>query len=86
MKILLYIPLINAAIIMVCFVISAFFDKSDKKTTYTEGIHVDTHLPDGEEYKDKVGSPKDADYRPDIADQFDSRLTNVFKNPWKGIL
>ena len=23
---------------------------------------------------------------PDIADQFDSRITNVFRNPWKGIL
>lgn len=23
---------------------------------------------------------------PDIADQFDSRFTNIFRNPWKGIL
>lgn len=23
---------------------------------------------------------------PDIADQIDSRFTNIFRNPWKGIL
>jgi len=43
----------------------------------------DLSLKDGEEYKD-VQHP--APEYPDIADQLDTRLTNVFRNPWKGIL
>ena len=47
-------------------------------------MSINTHLPDGEEYKDKVGTPE-RDH-PSIAEQFDSRITNVFRNPWDGIL
>lgn len=47
-------------------------------------MSINTHLPDGEEYKDKVGTPQGDN--PTIAEQFDSRITNVFKNPMEGIL
>lgn len=40
-------------------------------------------MPDGEEYK--FHKQPQTEY-PDIADQLDGRLTNVFKNPMKGIL
>jgi hypothetical protein len=42
-----------------------------------------TPMPDGEEYK--FHKQPQTEY-PDIADQLDGRLTNVFKNPMKGIL
>lgn len=48
------------------------------------GASIDVHLPDGEEYKDKIGTPEKD--RPSIAEQFDGRITNVFRNPWEGIL
>lgn len=44
---------------------------------------VDLSLKDGEEYKDMQHPTSEY---PDIADQLDTRLTNVFRNPWKGIL
>ena len=44
---------------------------------------VDLSLKNGEEYKDAQHSTPEY---PDIADQLDTRLTNVFRNPWKGIL
>lgn len=51
---------------------------------YGDNVSINTKMPDGEEYKDKVGTP-DRDH-PSIAQQFDGRLTNVFKNPMEGIL
>lgn len=63
-------------------IIGSCFQKDDYSVN--GGTSVDIHLPDGEEYKDKVGTPERD--RPSIAEQFDGRLTNIFKNPWEGIL
>lgn len=64
---------------IVAFIVACFAGSSSGPAP-----HYDTHLPDGEEYKDKVGTPE-RDH-PSIAEQFDSRITNVFRNPWDGIL
>lgn len=63
--------------------IGSCFQKDDYPISGS-GKSNDIHLPDGEEYKDKVGTPERD--RPSIAEQFDSRITNVFKNPMEGIL
>ena len=48
------------------------------------GASMDVHLPDGEEYKNKLGTPERDN--PTIAEQLDGRLTNLFPNQWEGIL
>ena len=79
MKILLYLPMIS---IIVGFIVG--FIVSCHKNSNGPVPHYDVHLPDGEEYKDKIGTPE-RDH-PSIAEQFDGRITNVFRNPWEGIL
>lgn len=39
----------------------------------------------GKEYEHKQVDVHTPDYHP-LADQFDGRITNVFKNPWEDIL
>ena len=84
MRWLVLVPLINIGIWLIVAIVYLF--KSDKNSYKGLPLDIDTYMPDGEQYKDKVGTPRDADYRPDIADQLDGRLTNVLKNPMKGIL
>ena len=64
-------------------IIGSLFQK-DSYHISGAGTPTNVHLPDGEEYKDKVGTPQQNN--PTIAEQFDGRITNVFRNPWEGIL
>lgn len=75
---LVLVPIISIAV----YIIAGIAACGRRSRHYMEA----PHMPDGEEYKDMVGTPKDADYRPDLADQLDGRLTNVVRNPMKGIL
>jgi hypothetical protein len=86
MKFLLYAPLISVGLaIGIPFIVAIIYEAVKGAQSYRGSIpHQDIHLPDGEEYKDKVGTPKGDN--PSIASQFDGRITNVFKNPWEGIL
>ncbi|MBO5922660.1 MAG: hypothetical protein J6Q48_09790 [Bacteroidaceae bacterium] len=66
-------------------VIAIIIGACTQNKSYGSGpMSINTHLPDGEEYKDKVGTPQGDN--PSIAEQFDGRITNVFRNPWEGIL
>lgn len=82
MRILAMVPVIEGVIIVIAIIVYAI--KPNKGVN--SGVDISMHMPDGEEYKDKIGTNPNSDYRPDIADQFDGRLTNIFRNPWKGIL
>ena len=79
MILIVMFPVISIGIAVIGLIASAF-----KKPRYSGGACIDVKMPDGEEYKDKVGTPDRGN--PSIAQQFDGRLTNVFKNPMEGIL
>lgn len=82
MLFLLIVPVISAVLIVIGS-IASICGLGKHTKSYNIGP-MDYKLPDGEEYKDKLGTPP-TDY-PDIADQLDSRITNVFTNPMKGVL
>ena len=82
MQWLVLIPLINVGIWVIVVIVSSFVHE-DKNTYKGPPLNIDTYMPDGEKYKDvKV----EHEPNPTIAEQFDGRLTNVFKNPLEGIL
>lgn len=78
MKFLLVFPVIYAVGILVVIVAVLCSKKGTGNST-----PVDCSLPDGKEYGQPGISNRD---NPTIAEQFDSRITNVFKNPMEGIL
>lgn len=79
---LLIVPVINAVIIMVCCIVSAMTHKNKRYTSYTPTV-MPTVTP--EDLPRPVEVIRKQEY-PDIADQFDGRLTNIVRNPMKGIL
>lgn len=79
MKFLLYAPVIISVAVVIAIIIALCCGSSSASSSST---HIE--LPDGSKYADKVGTQK-GDW-PDLADQLDGRITNVFTNPKKGIL
>ena len=79
---LLVVPVINVAIIMICCIVSAMTHKNKRYTSYTSTV-MPTVTP--EDPPRPVEVIQKQEY-PDIADQFDGRLTNIVRNPMKGIL
>lgn len=75
---LLVAPVINVAIIMICCIVSAITHKNKRYTSYTPTV-----TP--EDPPRPVEVIQKQEY-PDIADQFDGRLTNIVRNPMKDIL
>ena len=75
---LVAVPVINIVIIAICCIISAAKRGNKRPTSY-----VPTVTPD--DPPRPVETIQKQEY-PDIADQFDGRLTNIVKNPMKGIL
>lgn len=83
MQYLVLIPLINVGIWIIVALVSAFMNAGKGYKYKGPPLDIDTYMPDGEKYKDvKV----EHEPNPTIAEQFDGRLTNVFKNPLEGIL
>lgn len=78
MKFLLIFPIIYAIGILVVIVAVLYSKRSTGNSA-----PIDCSLPDGKEYGQPGISNRD---NPTIAEQFDSRITNVFKNPAEGIL
>lgn len=74
MKFLLYAPIISIVIGIIVGLCVSSSSRGSKPDW-------DPRLPDGEN-KMKKEYPKN----PSIASQIDGRLTNVFTNPWEGIL
>ena len=73
---LLLVPAINLFILIAILLV-----QGEKKEHHTDVNPIimspENHsAPAGEGYKDTS----------DLADKFDGRLTNVFTNPWKGVL
>lgn len=79
---LLVVPVINVAIIMICCIVSAVTHKNKRYTSYTPAV---TPAVTPEDPPRPVEVIQKQEY-PDIADQFDGRLTNIVRNPMKGIL
>ena len=79
MKFLLILPLINAAGILIAIIAAC----CSKRTKRYDTEPVDMTLPDGKEYGQPGISSRD---NPTIAQQYDTRITNIFKNPMEGIL
>ena len=75
---LLVVPVITVAIIMISCIVSAIMHKNKRYTSYTPAV-----IP--EDPPRPVEVIRKQEY-PDIADQFDGRLTNIVRNPMKGIL
>jgi hypothetical protein len=75
---LVAVPVINIVIIAICCVVSAAKHEDRRPTSYTPTV-----VP--EDPPRPVETIQKQEY-PDIADQFDGRLTNIVKNPMKGIL
>lgn len=75
---LLYVPVIGVVLVIIGIMIALCSKREDKAAGEEIPVYPDVPsvMP---EQKSSV------DY-PDLADQLDSRLTNVFRNPWKGIL
>lgn len=78
MKFLLVFPVIYAVGMLVVIVAVLCSKKSTGSST-----PIDCSLPDGKEYGQPGISSRD---NPTIAEQYDTRITNVFKNPMEGIL
>ncbi len=79
MKFLLYAPVIISIAVLVVIVIVLCSERSTSDASSTR-----IELPDGSKYADKMGTQK-GDW-PDLADQLDGRITNIFTNPKKGVL
>lgn len=80
MEWIVWVPIIDIIIIVVAVVISAVFKGSSGPSgSITPRVTPDNPPTPVETYTTQHDNP-------DIADQFDGRLTNVFKNPMKGIL
>lgn len=79
MKFLLYAPVIISVAVVIMIIIVLCCGRSSSSSSSTR-----IELPDGSKYADKMGTQK-GDW-PDLADQLDGRITNVFTNPKKGIL
>lgn len=82
MMFLIVAPIISAVLIIIGSIASICGVGKYNRGCYTGPM--DYKLPDGEEYKDKLGTPPSDN--PTIAEQLDGRLTNVFKDPMEGIL
>lgn len=80
MKFLLVFPVIYAVGMLVVIVAVLC---SKKSTSTGSSTPIDCSLPDGKEYGQPGISNRD---NPTIAEQYDTRITNVFKNPMEGIL
>lgn len=80
MKFLLIFPVIYAVGMLVVIVAVLC---SKKSTGTGSSTPIDCSLPDGKEYGQPGISNRD---NPTIAEQYDTRITNVFKNPMEGIL
>ena len=74
---LVLVPVINIVAIVIGAIISAF---SHSTTSHSVPFN---EMPDGEKY---ANLPKRQEEWPSLAEQMDGRLTNVFKNPYEGIL
>lgn len=77
MKLLLILPVINAVGILIVIVAVL----CGRRKGGAEPI--DLTMPDGKEYGQPGISSRD---NPTIAQQYDTRITNIFKNPMEGIL
>lgn len=78
---IVFVPILNIIIPIVVCIIHAFRHPNQESGG---SASYETRFPDGEEYKDKVGTPERDN--PPLWTKVDGRLTNVFKNPWEGIL
>lgn len=77
---LVLVPVINIVIIIIAVAISAVLrDSPGPSNTITPRVTPDNPPTPVETYTTQRDNPE-------LADQFDGRLTNVFKNPMKGIL
>ena len=72
-------PFISIGAWIIIAIVHAFNSNNSSSIQYKGGPKIAPDVPDN------IPERQLPDY-PDIADQFDGRLTNVFKNPWKGIL
>lgn len=77
MKLLLILPVINAVGILIVIVAVLCGKRKGGSDP------VDLTMPDGKEYGQPGISSRD---NPTIAQQYDTRITNIFKNPMEGIL
>jgi len=79
MKFLLILPAINAVGILIVIIAVC----CSKRRPTGDISAVDTNLPDNKEFGQPGISSRD---NPTIAQQYDTRITNIFKNPMEGIL
>ena len=79
MELLVMVPVINIVIFIVACAISAMRHGDKRYTHYTPTMTTDNPPTPVETYT------MQHEY-PDISDQLDGRLTNIVKNPMKGVL
>lgn len=79
MQWIVIVPVINIVIFIVVCLISAMKHGDKRYTSYTPTMTPDNPPTPVETYTMQH-------VHPDIADQFDGRLTNIVKNPMKGTL
>lgn len=73
---LVLIPTINIIIWIIAIIVT---HKSGERLNVTE-----TYFPDGKEYEETYSKlPPEYD---SLASKVDTRLTNIFRNPWEDIL
>lgn len=82
MQWLVIVPLINIGVWLIVGLVALF--RSSDHSYKGPPLDIDTYMPDGEQYKNVCQTTKEPN--PTIAEQFDGRLTNIFRNPWEGIL
>lgn len=79
MELLVWVPVISIVLTIVIAAIYSAINSSGPR----EPVHMNLTPDDPPTPVETFTTQHD---NPDIADQFDGRLTNVFKNPMKGIL
>ena len=96
---LVFIPIINIVILIICALVNAFcnggkgcsYSSSDMSSIESE---IKTHNARMEQMMIEQENARlqaelyriQSESEPSLAEKFDGRLTNIFRNPWEGIL